>query len=90
MANKKTQTANKPKETVVEAPVENKLPEDVTLATGITPSADMKMAAAKETVELANEAAPKIADCVAEGDEPPRKLKKGETYLGSGSIMVSS
>ena len=74
----------------VEAPEENKQAEDTTLATGITPSADMKAAAVKEEVTPVSELAPKNADSVVEGDKPPRKLKKGEVYLGQGSIMVNN
>ena len=83
--------ANKqPKAPEAKAPVENKQAEDTTLATPMKPDANMKAAAEKETPVLANEAAPKMADSVVEGDKPPRKLKKGETYLGNGSIMVAS
>ena len=73
-----------------EAPVENKLAEDETLSTAIKPSADMKVAAEKEAVTPVSELAPKNADSVVEGDKPPRKLKKGEVYLGQGSIMVNN
>ena len=77
-------------EAKVEAPAENKLPEDETFATPIKPDAEMKAAAAKEDVVNIADLPPKNADSVVEGDKPPRKLKKGEVYLGKGSIMVNS
>ena len=92
MATSKKQSRNSVSKAnvVTEAPVENKLPEDETFATPMQPDANMKAAAEKEAVVPVSELAPKFADSVAKGDEPPRKLKKGEVYLGQGSIMVNN
>ena len=67
---------------------ENKMANDETLATQIKPDADVKKQPMKEVV--AAKAKPTIADVVSKGDNPPRKLKEGETYLGGGTIKVES